>query len=310
MSVQQNKARARLVFDEVWSQGRLDLADELLSPEFVSRPGGLGEPFTGTAGAKAFVAGLRQGFPDISFSVKEMIAEGDVVATRWTLTGTHEGEVMGLEPTGRGARLGGMTFLRFRDGMIVEGSTQLDTLGLMRTVGAMASRSQLAARREVRERPAGLDGAQHALGCSRPVRPILLPPNRAVKRLSWLYERMFRSAFTRESPARRMDNDAREKWQELWQEWELLEALAVSAPRGTLPELRDLAGRMAATAGELSEDSEMASLIEQAEMRAADSIAQRIEAGQTVEDDELTAALTILRSFVDRAAAEVAAVRR
>ena len=66
-----------------------------------------------------------------------MVAEGDLVATRWTSTGTHDGEFMGFEPTERQATIGGMTFLRFKGGEIVEGWTQLDTLGLMKAIGAV-----------------------------------------------------------------------------------------------------------------------------------------------------------------------------
>jgi steroid delta-isomerase-like uncharacterized protein len=137
MSVQENKALARRVFDEVWSQGKLDLADELLAPDFVGRPGGLGEPFKGPEGAKEFIGRLREAFPDITFTVEEMIAEGDLVATRWTSTGTHDGDFLGVEPTGRDAIFGGMTFLRFRDGTVAEGWTQLDALGLLKQIGAV-----------------------------------------------------------------------------------------------------------------------------------------------------------------------------
>lgn len=137
MSVQESKAVARRVFDEIWSRGRLELAHELLSPGFVGRPGGLGKPFKGPEGAKEFIGRLREGFPDITFEVEDMVAEGDLVATRWTATGTHGGEFMGYEPTENEAAIGGMTFLRFRNGTIVEGWTQLDTLGLMKAIGAV-----------------------------------------------------------------------------------------------------------------------------------------------------------------------------
>ena len=137
MSVQQNKVLARRVFEEVWSQGQLDVADEVLSPDFVGRPGGLGEPFKGPAGAKEFIGRLREGFPDISFTVEDMIGEGDLVAARWVAVGTHDGEFMGLEPTERQASFGGMTFLRFEQDRIVEGWTQLDALTLMRGIRAL-----------------------------------------------------------------------------------------------------------------------------------------------------------------------------
>lgn len=143
MSTQENRARAGKVFDDIWSQGKFDLADEFLSPDFVGRPGALGEPFRGPAGAKEFIGRLRRGFPDITFTVEDMVAEGDLVATRWASTGTHEGEFMGFEPTGRQATIGGMTFLRFDNGgRIVEGWTQLDALGLMRTIGAVPEQVQ------------------------------------------------------------------------------------------------------------------------------------------------------------------------
>ena len=137
MSVQENKALARRVFDEIWSQGKLDLADEFLAPDFVGRPGGLGEPFKGPAGAKQFIGRLREGFPDITFTIEEMIAEGDLVATRWQATGTNDGEFMGFDPSERQVNIGGMTFLRFTDGLVAEGWTQLDALGLLRQIGAV-----------------------------------------------------------------------------------------------------------------------------------------------------------------------------
>jgi predicted ester cyclase len=137
MSVQDNKALAYRVFDEIWSQGKLDLTDQILSPDFVGRPGGMGEPFRGPEGARQFIGLLREGFPDIRFVADDMVAEGDLVATRWTSVGTHEGEFMGLEPTGRQTTFGGMTFLRFENGAIIEGWTQIDALSLLRAIGAV-----------------------------------------------------------------------------------------------------------------------------------------------------------------------------
>jgi predicted ester cyclase len=137
MSVQQKKVLARRVFDEIWSEGQLDVADELLSPDFVGRPGGLGEPFHGPAGAKEFIGRLREGFPDITFTIEDMIGEGDLVAARWVAVGTHDGEFMGLDATERQATFGGMTFLRFEQDRIAEGWTQLDALTLMRAIQAL-----------------------------------------------------------------------------------------------------------------------------------------------------------------------------
>lgn len=136
MSVQESKALARRVFDEIWSGGKLEVADELLAPDFVGRPAGM-EPVIGPEGAKAFIGRLRTGFPDIAFTVEDMIAEGELVATRWTATGTHRGDFMGVEPTGRQVTFTGTTILRIRDGVVREGWTQLDALGLLQQIGAV-----------------------------------------------------------------------------------------------------------------------------------------------------------------------------
>ena len=136
MSVQENKKIARRVFDEIWSKGKLELADELLSPDFVGHPIGLREPFQGPEGAKEFVGSIREGFPDATFAIEDMTAEDDVVAARWVMTGTHDGEFMGIDPTERRVRIDGMTFLRFEQGKVVEGRTLQDAVGLMRSLDA------------------------------------------------------------------------------------------------------------------------------------------------------------------------------
>jgi steroid delta-isomerase-like uncharacterized protein len=142
MSVQENKALARRVFDEIWSAGKLDLVDDLLAPEFVGRPIGLAEPFTGPEGAKEFIGRLREAFPDIRFPIDDLIAEDDKVVVRWTATGTNDGEFMGIEPTGREVTIAGMTILRIRDGRIIEGWTNMDALGLLRQIGAVPEPAQ------------------------------------------------------------------------------------------------------------------------------------------------------------------------
>lgn len=136
MSVQENTKAARRVFDEIWSRGKLDLADELLAPEFVGHPIGLSEPFRGPEGAKEFIGRLREGFPDAAYEIEALVADGDHVAVRWVMTGTHDGEFMGIDPTEAQVRIDGMTFLRFEDGKIVEGKTLQDAISLMRALGA------------------------------------------------------------------------------------------------------------------------------------------------------------------------------
>lgn len=86
---------------------------------------------------KEYVGRLRAGVPDLTVAVEDQVANGDKVATRWTAQGTHYGELMGIDPTGRAATVTGITIQRFGDaGKIIEGWTNWDMLGMLRQLGA------------------------------------------------------------------------------------------------------------------------------------------------------------------------------
>src|SRR2546425_8235583 len=101
MSAEENKAIARRINDEVWTGGRLEVIDELIAADFVTTVVGAPEQIRGVQGFREFVLMYRTAFPDLRISVDEQIAEGDTVVTRWTGTGTHEGELMGMPATGK-----------------------------------------------------------------------------------------------------------------------------------------------------------------------------------------------------------------
>ena len=125
-------ATARRFFEEIWSAGRLDLVNELFSPGYVGHPSGKEEPVRGPAGVADYVGTLREGFPDLTVSIDDQVAQGSKVTTRWTASGTHQGELMGIEPTGRTATVTGITIQRFDErGQIVAGWTNWDTLGML-----------------------------------------------------------------------------------------------------------------------------------------------------------------------------------
>ena len=129
-------ATARQFFEEVWSDGKLDLVDELFSPAYLGHPSRPEEPVQAPAGVAEFVGRLREGVPDLTVTVEDQIAEGDKVATRWTARGTHDGQLMGIDPTGRTATVTGITIQRFdAHGQIVEGWTSWDMLGMLQQLG-------------------------------------------------------------------------------------------------------------------------------------------------------------------------------
>ncbi len=80
---------------------------------------------------------LRTAFPDLHFTIEELVAEGDTVAGRLTMSGTHQGPLMGIPPTGRSVRQDHMHFVRFRDGKAIEHWGVRDELGMMQQLGVI-----------------------------------------------------------------------------------------------------------------------------------------------------------------------------
>jgi len=113
-----NKAVATRVFDEIFNQGKFEVADEIYAPDFRNHGA------TRTVDLKVdqdYVHAEKKAFPDLRISVQEMIAEGDKVAVLWTFRGTHTGSgYEGLPPTGTKVEIRGMTIWRFQNGRIVE----------------------------------------------------------------------------------------------------------------------------------------------------------------------------------------------
>ncbi|MPZ13060.1 MAG: ester cyclase [Chloroflexi bacterium] len=140
MSTEQNKAGARRFYDEVLGQGKLDVIDEICAPGYVDHS--RDNPTHDLAGAKQFVAGMRSSFPDISAKVEDMIAEGDRVVARLTVTGTHRGEFMGTAPTGKRFSIACIDIVRCADGKAVELWSEADDLGMLQQLGMSPAQTQ------------------------------------------------------------------------------------------------------------------------------------------------------------------------
>ena len=129
------KALYRRMFEEVWA-GELDVADEILDPTYVAYGLGVELP-PGPEGFKMFVAAYRSAFPDIVMTIKDQIAEGDKVVTRWTATGTHKGELMGIPATGKEIVVHGVNISRFVGDKLLEAWNSWDGLGMMQQLGVI-----------------------------------------------------------------------------------------------------------------------------------------------------------------------------
>ena len=115
------------------------LAKELISPDAVFYVPGRPEPMRGPVGYLAIIGMMRSGFPDIQWTLEEMIAEDDKVAARFTMRGTHQGSFFGVPPTGKTIAVQVMNFYRLSGGQFVEERGQPDLLGLLMQIGAIPS---------------------------------------------------------------------------------------------------------------------------------------------------------------------------
>ena len=131
---EENKAIARQYYHEAHNTGDVELADRLLASDYVHH-----NPFPGMVpdreGTKEFLTRVHAAFPDLEFAFEDMITEGDKVAVRWTLRGTHLGEWRGIPASGNPIRITGMHFVRIVEGKIVEEWRNADTLLMAQQMG-------------------------------------------------------------------------------------------------------------------------------------------------------------------------------
>jgi len=135
-SSEQNKALVRRFSEEVWNKGNLDVVYEIFADDYVRHDLRPGNPLPGPEGQKRIAQDFRAAFPDIHTTVDFVIAEGDMVVTRWTAEGTHTGRWANVPPTGKRARFSGVNIFRIENGKVVELWNHRDDLGLMQQLGA------------------------------------------------------------------------------------------------------------------------------------------------------------------------------
>ena len=131
-STEQNKAAVRDCFEEA-SKGNFGSLQAIVTPDYVVHP----EEVRGPDGLAAMVQSYRDAFADLSVTIEHQFTEGDYVATRTTIRGRHDGELMGTPPSCRDVEFAGLTISRCQDGKIAEEWELIDTVGLLRQIGAL-----------------------------------------------------------------------------------------------------------------------------------------------------------------------------
>lgn len=126
----------RQAVERGWNQRNVDAFDELYAPEFVNRDPQAPDD-TDLASLKRSAAELFAAFPDFHVTINDMISEGDRVAKVWTAEGSHQGTIFDIPATGRRVKFDGITIYRVVEGKIVENIWSMDTLGLLKQLGAI-----------------------------------------------------------------------------------------------------------------------------------------------------------------------------
>lgn len=135
MSAEEYKAIVRRVYEELLNKRKLAAADELYAPDYVWRAPG-GEEYD-REGTKEHMTDVFRAFPDIHWTVEDLVAERDKVMARFTARGTHQAEYAGIAPTGKQVTVTGITISRIQDGKIMEDWEELDRLGMMQQLAAI-----------------------------------------------------------------------------------------------------------------------------------------------------------------------------
>ena len=137
-----NKQAVVRLFEDGFNRQRGDVLEEVVAAEYVDA---FGEH--GAAAFKKVIAGLRGGFPDILYTVEELVAEDDAVAVRWHWTGTHRGVFRGIAPTERHVTNNGLAIFHLRAGKVVAATLETDRLGFLQGIGVVPANEVLFAPR-------------------------------------------------------------------------------------------------------------------------------------------------------------------
>ncbi|MGQ3331068.1 ester cyclase [Halorubrum sp. FL23] len=138
MTDSSNARRMRQLFEEAWTDGDLEVIDEIVADGFVFTRGG--EIQTGGPELyKSLIRTTREMFPDMEYRVDDVIVGdgGDAVTVRWTVTATHEGGYKGVEPTNQTIEMEGLELNKFEDGRLVETCTYPHWVGFLEDVGVL-----------------------------------------------------------------------------------------------------------------------------------------------------------------------------
>jgi steroid delta-isomerase-like uncharacterized protein len=139
----ENKAIIRRLYGEVWNGRRLDLISEIISPSHALHDNNASDSSIGPEAYKTQVIRFLSGFPDLRFSIDDMVAEDEKLVVSWNIAGTHRGEFMGIPATNKKMSVDGITINHIANGKIIDSYINWDALGMLQQLGVAPTLGQL-----------------------------------------------------------------------------------------------------------------------------------------------------------------------
>ena len=136
-----NAELSRRIFEDVWNRKDLKAIDDIIAADYVHHDAN-SPAATGIDGYKQFVSYYMNAFPDAHFTIEDAFTDGENEVTRWTVTGTHEGELAGIPRTGRRFTATGISIGRIANGKIAESWNSWDALGMMQQLGIVPAEAK------------------------------------------------------------------------------------------------------------------------------------------------------------------------
>jgi steroid delta-isomerase-like uncharacterized protein len=126
-------------FEEVWNKGNADAIDDMFAEDGIAN--GLidenGNPYRGPAGFKILQRQFLSAYPDMKITVEDTVVEGDKIAARCRVTGTHKGDSLGVAPTNEPVEFTGITIVHVKDGKIIEAWNEFNFMEMYSKIGAL-----------------------------------------------------------------------------------------------------------------------------------------------------------------------------
>jgi steroid delta-isomerase-like uncharacterized protein len=135
----ENKAIIRQLYEEVWNKRRLELVDEIISPSHALHDPNLTGSGVGPEAYKRQVTRFISAFPDLRFTIEDVVGENEKLAVAWTISGTHKSEFMGIPATNKKVSVDGITINHIVNAKIMDSYISWDVWGMMHQLGAVSA---------------------------------------------------------------------------------------------------------------------------------------------------------------------------